>query len=336
MPRSFIRKHSISVLIFLSALLIVAALVAASSGAAPIPLLSYLIGKANWKEGFSVILFQIRLPRIVLAILVGAALAIAGAVYQAIFKNHLADPYIIGVSAGAGLGATIGIVLNIGQHSLGIYAIPVLAFVGGLLTIILVYQIARVGTRVPVTSLLLAGLAVSSTLAALMSLIMVLGGKDLHTVVFWLMGGLSTANWDQVKMALPLILIGLPIPFFFTRELNVMLLGEERAQHLGVEIEQVKKILLTAASMVTAAAVAVSGLVGFIGLMVPHLVRLVIGPEHRWLLPISLLCGAILLLVADTLARSILNPVEIPVGIVTAILGGPFFLFLLYKKRRSF
>lgn len=336
MPRSFSRRRSVSIFALLSIILILVALAAASWGVAPIPLLSYLVGKANWKEGFGVILFQIRLPRIVLAILVGASLALAGAVYQAIFKNHLADPYIIGVSAGAGLGATVGIILNIGQHSLGIYAIPVLAFAGGLLTIILVYQIAKVGTRVPVTSLLLAGLAVSSTLAALMSLIMVLGGKDLHTVVFWLMGGLYTANWDQVKMALPLILIGAPIPFFFVRELNVMLLGEERAQHLGVEIERVKKILLTVASMVTAAAVAVSGLVGFIGLMVPHLVRLVVGPEHRGLLPVSLLCGAILLLLADTLARNVLNPVEIPVGIVTAILGGPFFLFLLFKKRRVF
>ncbi|MFH1737206.1 MAG: iron ABC transporter permease [Actinomycetota bacterium] len=329
MPRSFTRRRAISVLVALFITLIIVVIGAVSWGA------------AGWsldpsRGSFEIIIWQIRLPRAILAILVGASLAVAGVVYQALFKNPMADPYILGVSAGAGLGASLGIMLHVGQSVLGLYATPILAFVGGLGTIILVYQIARVGGRVPMMSLLLAGLALSVTLAALMSLVMVLGGKDMQTVVFWLMGGLSAATWDKVKMALPFAAVGLVIPFLYMRELNAMLLGEERAQNLGVDTERVRGVLLVAASMMTAAAVAVSGLIGFIGMMVPHIVRLIVGPEHKWLLPASLLSGATLLLLTDTLARSVMRPVEIPVGIVTAILGGPFFLFLLFKKRGSF
>lgn len=329
MPRLFTRRRAISVLVALFVVLIIVLIGAVSWGA------------AGWSFGpgrgsFDIIIWQIRLPRAILAILVGASLAVAGVVYQALFKNPMADPYILGVSAGAGLGASLGIMLHVGQNALGFYATPLLAFAGGLGTIILVYQIARVGGRVPMMSLLLAGLALSATLAALMSLVMVLGGKDMQTVVFWLMGGLSAATWDKVKMALPFAVVGLAIPFLYVRELDTMLLGEERAQNLGVDTERVRGVLLVAASMMTAAAVAVSGLIGFIGMMVPHIVRLIIGPAHKWLIPASLLSGATLLVLTDTLARSVMRPVEIPVGIVTAILGGPFFLFLLFKKRGSF
>lgn len=301
-----------------------------------IPLLQNLVGKKDWADSYETILFKVRLPRILLAILVGAALATAGVIYQALFKNPMADPYIIGVSAGAALGATLGIVLKIGQYLLGIYVIPLFAFLGATGTVTLVYQIARAGGEIPVSSLLLAGLAISSVLAAIMSLLMIASGEDLHSIVFWLIGGFSAASWDQIKMALPLIIVALPFPFFYARELNILLLGEERAQHLGVETETVKKILLASASIVTAAAVSVSGLIAFVGLMTPHITRLIIGPEHRLLLPTAFLAGAFLLLLADTLARGVMMPAEIPVGIITAMLGGPFFLYLLKKKGRVF
>jgi len=301
-----------------------------------IPLFQNLVGKKDWVDSYETILFEVRLPRILLAILVGAALATAGVIYQALFKNPMADPYIIGVSAGAALGATVGIMLKIGQSVLGIYLIPVLAFLGATATVTLVYQIARVGGEIHISSILLAGLAVSAVLSAIMSLLMISSGQDLHSIVFWLIGGFSAASWDQIKIALPLMIVALPFPFLYARELNVLLLGEERAQQLGVETETVKKILLVSASMVTAAAVSVSGLIAFVGLMTPHITRLIVGPEHRLLLPTALLSGALLLLLADTLARYVAMPGELPVGIITAILGGPFFLYLLKKKGRVF
>ncbi len=301
-----------------------------------VPLLQNLVGKKDWADSHETILFKVRLPRILLAILVGAALATAGVIYQALFKNPMADPYIIGVSAGAALGATVGIMLKIGQSVLGIYLIPVLAFLGATATVTLVYQIARVGGEIHISSILLAGLAVSAVLSAIMSLLMISSGQDLHSIVFWLIGGFSAASWDQIKIALPLMIVALPFPFLYARELNVLLLGEERAQQLGVETETVKKILLVSASMVTAAAVSVSGLIAFVGLMTPHITRLIVGPEHRLLLPTALLSGALLLLLADTLARYVAMPGELPVGIITAILGGPFFLYLLKKKGRVF
>lgn len=329
MPTTFTKRRAASVIIGLIVLLLTATALAAVLGAGG---WAFAAGGPN----MDIIFWQIRLPRVVLAVIVGASLAVAGVIYQALFKNPMADPYILGVSAGAGLGASLGIILHLGSGLLGMYTIPVLAFIGGLGTILAVYQIARIGGRVPMMSLLLAGLALSATLAAIMSLVMVLGGRNLQAVVFWLMGGLASSGWDQVVISLPFAAVGLAIPFFYVRELNVMLLGDERAQHLGVNTERVRGVLLVAASLVTAAAVAVSGLIGFIGMMVPHIVRLIVGPEHKWLLPASLLSGAFLLVVTDTLARTILQPIEIPVGIVTAIIGGPFFLFLLFRKRGSF
>lgn len=340
-------NQRLTVLLILGTLLIGAVLVALAVGAAHIPpgtavaiilgkvpLLSKLTLSKSWPLGYETILFQVRLPRVVLAIVVGAALGTAGAVYQALFKNPMADPYIVGVSSGAGLGMALAVILKLNQSFLGLFAIPLCAFTGAVLATALVYQLAKVGGRVPVSSLLLAGIAVSLTLAALMSFLAVIGGKDLQTIVFWLMGGLWTANWDHVRIALPLVLLGTAVCFLYVRELNVLLLGEEKAQYLGVEAEKVKKILLAAASLVVAAAVSVSGLIGFMGLMTPHIVRLIVGPDHRLLLPATFLSGAIILLVTDTFARTVVAPVEVPVGVVTALLGGPFFIFLLRRKRK--
>ncbi len=280
------------------------------------------------------IIMDVRLPRVILTAVVGAALATAGAVFQGLFKNPMADPYVIGVSSGAALGATVAVMLDVGAVSLGFYTVPVMSFLGALAATFIVYRLAKVGGRIPISTLLLSGLAISSLLSAVMTFIMAGFGKDLHSIIFWLMGGLSARNWSHVKMALPFFAIGFPIALVFARDLNIMLLGDEKALHLGIEVEQVKKILLVSGAMMAAAAVSVSGLIGFVGLMTPHAVRLLVGPDHKLLLPASALGGAIFLIFADILARILLAPTEIPVGVITALLGAPFFIYLLRMKRK--
>ena len=280
------------------------------------------------------LVLQVRLPRVVLAALVGAALAAAGAIFQALFRNPLADPYILGISSGAGLGAVIALTLTAQATALRYGAVPLAAFIGALLTMMLVTRLASWRGRLDTASLLLAGVAVSYTLAALTSFLMVFAREQMATVVFWMMGGLSGASWPYVAIIAPMFVVGAVVSLTFTRELNLMLLGDERAGHLGVDVRRFKLYALATASLLTAAAVAVAGLIGFVGLMVPHMVRLTLGPDHRVLLPASLLGGAIVLVFADLVARTILAPVEIPVGIVTALVGGPFFLWLLVRGER--
>jgi len=209
-----------------------------------------------------------------------------------------------------------------------------MAFAGGLATIMLVYQLSRQGGFVPVMTLLLAGIAVSAFLTALVSLFIYFAGERLHQIVFWMMGGLGGARWSYVRVMLPYVLAGFGIIYFFARELNALLLGEDTALYLGIDAEKLKKIFLAAASLLVSAAVSTSGIIGFIGLVVPHMVRLVAGPDHRFLLPASALTGAILLIGADTLARTAIAPAELPVGIITALLGAPFFLYLLRRRKR--
>jgi iron complex transport system permease protein len=278
------------------------------------------------------VIVDIRLPRVVLAALVGACLASAGVLYQALFRNALADPYILGVSSGAGLGAIIAIVLTTGAVVLRYTLVPVAAFLGASLTMLLVVKLASMRGRLETDSLLLAGVAISYTLAAITSFIMVFAREAMATVVFWMMGGLSGASWGYVLMVIPMFLLGIVPPLLFTRQLNLMLLGDDRAGQLGLDVERFKLLVLAAGSLLVAAAVSVSGLIGFVGLMTPHMVRLVLGPDHRLLLPASLLAGAIVLVIADLFARTVLAPVEIPVGIVTAVLGGPFFVWLLVRR----
>ena len=279
------------------------------------------------------LIIQVRLPRVILAALVGASLAGAGALYQALFRNPLADPYILGVSSGAGLGAMVAIVATAGATAWRFGAVPLAAFAGALLTMLLVVRLASSRGRLEATSLLLAGVAISYTLSAVTSFLMVFARQQMAAIVYWMMGGFSAASWQYVAMIAPMFLLGVIVPLLSTRELNLMLLGDERAGHLGLSVERFKLVTLAAAALLTAAAVAVSGLIGFVGLMVPHMVRLVLGPDHRRLLPASLLAGAIVLVLADLAARMVLAPVEIPVGIVTAVLGGPFFVVLLVRGR---
>lgn len=280
------------------------------------------------------IVLNIRLPRVFLAALVGASLSVAGATFQGLFRNPLADPYIIGVSSGAALGATFAIVSGLSMGFAGFGAVPILAFAGGLATIMLVYQLSRQGDFVPVMTLLLAGIAVSAFLTALVSLFIYFAGERLHQVVFWIMGGLGGARWSYVRVMIPYILAGYGVIYFFARELNALLLGEDTAQYLGIDAEKLKKIFLAAASLLVSAAVSTTGIIGFIGLVVPHMVRLVAGPDHRFLLPASALSGAVLLIGADTLARTVIAPTELPVGIITALLGAPFFLYLLRRRKK--
>jgi iron complex transport system permease protein len=281
------------------------------------------------------LVLDVRLPRVILAALVGAALAGAGTLYQALFRNPLADPYILGISSGAGLGAMIALVLTAGATALRFGAVPIAAFAGAMLTMLLVVRLANVRGRLDPTSLLLAGVALSYTLAAVTSFVMVLAREQMAAIVYWMMGGFSAATWGYVWMVVPMFLLGVIVPLLSTRELDLMLLGDERAGHLGLSVERFKLVMLAAASLLTAAAVAVAGLIGFVGLMVPHMVRIVLGPDHRRLLPASLVTGAIVLVLADLIARTIIAPIEIPVGIVTAVLGGPFFIWLLVSGERS-
>ena len=280
------------------------------------------------------VLLYIRLPRVILAAAVGASLGTAGAVFQGLFRNPMADPYVLGVSSGAALGAIVAILTGGSLYFAGFTAVPLFAFLGGVLSITLVYYLARVGKAVPVMTLLLAGIAVSAFLSALVSLLTYFSGDKLHQVVFWMMGGLGGASWLQLLAMLPYVLVGYSIIYYYARELNILLLGEETALQLGVETEKVKKILMAGASLLVAAAVSTSGIIGFIGLIVPHFIRLAVGPDHRFLLPASALLGASILIAADTLARTIISPTELPVGIITAMVGAPVFIFLLKKRKK--
>jgi iron complex transport system permease protein len=301
-----------------------------------IPILGSLIGETGLSDVDSTIVMKLRLPRIVGGMLVGAALAASGVTYQGIFRNPMAGPYIIGTSSGAALGAAIAIVLGVGYGLFGIATIPISAFLGALGAMFLVYNVSRVGSKVPVTTLLLSGIAVSIFLSSIVTFLEMLADENLHVIVFWLMGGLSRLQWGEVVSVLPLVIVGSVVLLLYARDLNIMTMGEDTAQHLGVETEKVKKILLVVTSLLTAAAVSISGLIGFVGLIIPHITRILIGPDHRILMPTSMVVGAIFLVLCDSLARALLSPTEIPVGIITAMSGGPFFIYLLRKKRESY
>ncbi|RQD76587.1 MAG: iron ABC transporter permease [Candidatus Syntrophonatronum acetioxidans] len=300
-----------------------------------IPLIGSLI-TADWPSTWETIILNMRLPRVALGFVVGASLSVAGASFQGLLRNPLADPYTIGVSSGAALGATIALFI---QTTLGVtfqLGIPFFAFLGALIALFFIYNLARVGRVVPVTTLLLAGVVVSSFLSAVISLLMLLAGEHIRGIFFWLVGGLSLRTWSHVLMVLPYVIIGSGVIFFWSRDLNVILLGEESAANLGIDVEKVKKIVLVAASLITGAVVSVSGMIGFVGLIIPHAVRMIVGPDHRVLIPASALAGGIYLIWIDSLARVVMAPVEVPVGIITAFLGAPFFIYLLRSKRKDF
>ena len=303
-----------------------------------VPVLNTLVGSSDFTPTAEVIIMQIRLPRVICGALVGAALATAGATYQGIFRNPMADPYVIGASTGAALGAALVMVLGIGVSLLGVNTLQIMAFVGSLITVLVVYSIARVGSRVPVTTLLLTGIAVSLFLSAVVTYLRTIASdRILHGLTFWLIGSLApTENWDKVWAILPFIVVGVAISYLYSRDLNILALGEDQAQHLGVEIEKVKRILLISGAFLTAAAVSISGLIGFVGLIIPHLTRVLIGPDHRVLLPTSAIVGASFLIICDALSRVVMGSGEAPVGVITALSGAPFFIYILRRKKKGY
>lgn len=286
-----------------------------------------------------VVLLDIRLPRLALGILVGASLAVSGAVMQGLFRNPLADPGLVGVSAGAGLGAITAIVLG-GALPAGLMAVvgfslvPVAAFAGGWISTMVLYRISTRGGRTSVATMLLAGIALGA-LAGAVSGLLVYAASDaqLRELTFWGLGSLAGASWAKLAVAAPIILAALALTPFLARGLNALALGEAVAGHLGLPVERIKSLAILSVAAATGAAVAVSGGIGFIGIVVPHLLRLATGPDHRMLLPNAALLGAVLLILADVISRTVIAPAELPIGIVTATIGGPFFLWILLRQR---
>jgi iron complex transport system permease protein len=277
------------------------------------------------------IIFSVRLPRIFFAGIVGASLSLGGVIFQALLRNPLADPYVLGISGGSALGAIVGIVTGAGSFYLGI---PLLAFVGALATVFLVFVVAG-STRGPLldNSLLLSGVVVNAFFsAAILFFLSVVNSMELHSITFWLMGDLSRASMEEIFLAAFCLIAGFVFLYAQARKLNILVQGEETALHLGVNVERTKQWLLIVTSLITAVAVSLAGIIGFVGIMVPHLMRLVFGSDHRLLLPVSALFGACFLVVADTLARVVLAPAELPVGVITALCGAPYFIFLLKRK----
>lgn len=341
------KKFHISALILLVAVLALIMIFSSTMGAAKVsfsesikiimgrvPLVKYFVNTQGLEPSHHTIILNIRLPRIILAALVGMGLSVVGAGFQGMFRNPMADPYVIGISSGAALGAAIGIVITAGITFWEISLVNICAFAGAILTTFMVYRIARVGSRLPATSLLLAGVAVGFLMSSMVTIIMVFFRKQMEYIVFWLMGSFTAASWKQVIILAPIVLLGSGAITLFSRDLNAMAAGEDAARSLGINVETVKKILFVISSVVVASCVSVSGVIGFVGLIIPHVIRLILGPDHRVVLPFSAVGGAMFLVLADTGARIIVPPAELPVGAITSLFGAPFFIYLLMKNKK--
>jgi iron complex transport system permease protein len=325
------RKKIFGTLAILVLLLLGTLAVGLSLGSVSIPILQGL-RSAGLNPDDRAILYQIRLPRVILAGTVGWSLSIGGVVFQALMRNPLAEPFLLGVSSGAALGAVAGIILGVVFWG----GLPMMAFLGALLTIALVLGIARRTGAIDSSTLILTGVIINAFFAALIMVALATAtGEKLHSLLFWLYGDLSRGRFQDLTVLLPLVLVGSVFLLGFARPLNLIAAGEETAAQLGVDVEKVKWAALITVSLLCGATVAFSGIIGFVGLIVPHLTRLALGPDHRLLLPAAGLFGASFLITADLLARVVIAPSELPVGIITAFLGAPFFLYLLYLRRRS-
>jgi iron complex transport system permease protein len=329
-------------LLCLAALLAIALVLSLGLGAVPLApgqVLTALALHTPWggpaDAATVTIIWDLRLARALLAALIGAGLAAAGAAFQGLFRNPLADPFVVGASGGAALGATLAITAGLSLAGAGFGPVPLAAFLGAMLAVAIVYGVAEVGGQAPAVALLLAGAALSTLLSAAVSLLMLLNDRTLHEVFAWLMGGLSGRSWPHLWASGLYLLTGMVSLWLLSRPLDALACGEETAQSLGLPLTRARGAVVAAASLTTAAAVAAGGIIGFVGLIAPHAARLLFGADHRRLIPASALLGALLLLLADDLARTVLAPVELPVGIITALLGGPFFLYLLKTRQRD-
>lgn len=326
-------------------LLLLAATVSLSVGSVQVPfvhvwkiLLHHLPGMegrltVDWQTSSEQIVWKVRLPRVVLGMLVGAALGLAGAAFQGVLRNPLADPYTLGVSSGASVGASFLILFGL-QYVFGGWSVPAVAFGTGTLTLAVVLMLARADGKLRIETVILSGVVMQAFLSALVSLMVSMSKQVINEIIFWLMGSLALRGWSYTLILLPYLVIGVAVLTGYGRAMNVFALGERQAAYLGVNIERTKLIVLIASTLITAAAVSVSGVIAFVGLLVPHLLRLIAGPDYRLLLPLSVIGGAIYVLLADTLARTLLSPTEIPLGVVTAFMGAPFFAYLLRRRKR--
>lgn len=300
----------------------------------PVDVLRVLSGNTS-NETFRTILLDIRLPRTILIALVGAALAGSGATYQGLFRNPLADPYLIGVASGAGLGAILAMSVQWPYTMLGLFAVPFAAFIASLLTVYLVYTFAHIGRTVPTTNLILAGVAVSSFATSITTFLMLRSSGEVRRAIGWLLGGVSLVSWDVTLALIPYLAVGMTMLVLTGYSLNLLQFGDDQATQMGLNVPRAKFIIIIASSLVTAAAVSFAGIIGFVGLIVPHIVRIWWGVDYRRLIPLSILGGASVLLIADVLARIVLAPQELPVGIVTALAGAPFFLWVLRRAKNQ-
>jgi len=338
------------ILLILSGILLAVILISVSFGSIPIPIgviAQILLNGTGifhfarqWDPTAELIIWQVRLPVVIGAALVGAALALAGVLFQGMLRNPLADPYLMGTSSGAALGAAIAFILPFDTVYGSFFSLtPLFAFVGAMLTVLLVYSIARSGGHTPVVTLLLAGVVVNAVLVALQTLLLTLSPHaqfGLQALFNWLSGGISVTSWPPIIVVGTIILVGIAFSLALSRSLDAFALGEEGAAHLGLNVERRKFVIIVVGSLLTAAAVSISGLIGFVGLVIPHAMRILLGPRHRLLLPASILGGAIFLTLADLLARVVIAPAVLPVGIFTALVGAPFFLFLLRSSKRDY
>ena len=303
-----------------------------------IPFLNSSIDFSAISKTSETIIVQIRLPRVVAGALVGAGLAAAGVMYQGVFRNPMADSYLLGASAGASFGYTLAAIyassLALSFFGLGLFQI--VAFSGSVLTVFLVYYVSRVGNKVPITTLLLSGIVVNIFILALQTVFELRSGNALIGIVAWIAGGFTNITWNHIYVVFPFVLVGTLLAYFFTKDLNLLAMGDDTAQNLGVNTERVRQILLLTGSLITAAVVSISGVIGFVGLIIPHMTRLIIGPDHRFLLPTSAIVGAIFLILCDSLARIATGASELPVGVITALAGTPFFIYLLRSKKTSY
>ncbi len=297
-----------------------------------------MIDSAQFTQPHLTVIWQVRLPRIFVAVFVGGILSIVGAAFQSIFRNPLADPHILGISSGAALGATIAMLVpavsGLAIPFLGLGSTGVFAFGGALLTVLIVYQVARIGGRYSTVNVLLTGTAISTLFSSLISLLMTFNHDQIGKVYMWTLGSFNSASWPRVRFVLIFAVAGLVVLCLCAQKLNIMLLGEEDAECLGINVQRLRRFVIVVASILVAAAVSVSGIIGFVGLMIPHCVRMVCGPDLRKIIPYGFFVGAAFLVVCDTLARTIAAPTEIPVGIITAICGAPYFIYLVWRQFR--